>query len=623
MIGLSDGSTGIPTLLSALRLVSLGLHLLPVPRGEKKSRKRGWHLPENLASTPARTQELFGRGVLNIGVCLGPSGLLSLDVDCREQAERLLAGEGIDLTALTEGHPHPIQARGERYWYRMPAGFGYAGVRQWPYTSVDGSRGMAFELRTGDSAQDIAPGSLHPSGVEYVWSRGAPPTREAIPLCPPELLALYQKGQGCRAGRTRGPATSRPLIPGQGGVISLGPLQPIVAEGRTGSRSFGGSQLDRDDVRTWVAAHHDMEQLLRQYGYAIEGRRAQCVLPDHEDRNPSCSYSSEHVYCHVCRQATDIIGLVMLRHGLNYRAAVGYLGYTPPISNERRSHADPVPRPECPAQDYHELVAHAATALEAGATPLARGAQTYLQMRGFNPEQWRQLGLGVIDDETPIRLLPRCWTRAGQLTTFPDWQALWRGRILLPDTQPGGISVKGRDFLGQERRGGMGQRLQQPTQKYMLAPGFRPTVFNATAAAIQPGPLLIVEGEFDCLSVMCHRPEQAVAAVPGVAMFSDRDVALLGVAGRQVLLMLDADVELLIAIREGAQTPVQRGAMQTVQTLQAAGADVWALPALAPMVGKDLNEVAVRLGVSADFSAMLAQHLRTAAVPLKRRRRID
>ncbi len=44
--------------------------------------------------------------------------------------------------------------------------------------------------------------------------------------------------------------------------------------------------------------------------------RVQCPLPDHEDRNPSASYSGSAWYCHRCSEGGDLISLASTVSGI-------------------------------------------------------------------------------------------------------------------------------------------------------------------------------------------------------------------------------------------------------------------------------------------------------------------
>lgn len=165
----------------------LGLALTPL-RGKAPIRE-GWNLDENLLCTPAAARHHFARNPDdNIGACLEPSGLVSLDADYPEGARSVLAAEGIDLDALIATTP-TIIGRAPRLEFKAPAtALGRKSV-VWPPRALGEKSVTVLELRAG-RLQDVLPPSIHPDTKQpYRWLT---PPRDGFPPAPRCLLAIWQ-----------------------------------------------------------------------------------------------------------------------------------------------------------------------------------------------------------------------------------------------------------------------------------------------------------------------------------------------------------------------------------------------------------------------------------------------
>ncbi|TDE85595.1 bifunctional DNA primase/polymerase [Deinococcus sp. S9] len=164
----------------------LGMALTPVEWGGKLPVfGKGWNREENLIRGEAAARQWFARPH-NIGVHLGRSGIVSLDIDDLDLAVADWEKRGLDLVAFVMEHPHVILGRGVRLWFRAPENCAVTSRR---HLSVGGV--CAYELRGGDGFQDVAPGSLHPEGYEYRWAEAVPRRREDLPELPQFLQDLY------------------------------------------------------------------------------------------------------------------------------------------------------------------------------------------------------------------------------------------------------------------------------------------------------------------------------------------------------------------------------------------------------------------------------------------------
>jgi len=593
-----------PALDSALHLLTLGMALIPVPRGSKGPKAAGWNAPENHVTTPNQARRVF-RYPSNIGVMLGSSRLLSLDVDHLEAARQELAGRGIDLAALMDAHPHPIAARGTRYWYTLPEDVDLVGVRarkaQW-----EGQQVTAFELRAGDGAQDIAPGSLHPDGMEYVWSRGAPLTRADLPEAPLPLLKLYDDWWE-RPERAQSVVPQAVPASRASGRIVLPPLRSVAG---LAPAEDTGQRLDVEAVRRWMKANYTVPQILARYGVrANSSGKVRCIAPAHLDHEPSMSVQMDYCHCHACKASFDVLKLLEHYEGLTFRQAALELGYQPePQEQTVSATSRPGATPDV-EQCHGVLAVGACRAVLEGKTETARAAAAYLQGRGFTREDVDRFTLGVIDET--VTALPL--TRIGR--TGPDWQAKWRDCVTIPDIRASGlVALKARQLDPQASDG----------DKYRTAPGTgRLEPFNLLAWVDRrvDDPLLLVEGELDCLSVMAACPDLPVAGLPGVNNLRAPHVTAL--AGRRVTVLLDPDVELertaigdrswmtLQQMQEAELPPTVRAGRYVIDILVAAGVDVRCVPA---MVQGDVNDAFRVLGREA-FARALHDHLRGAMVP--------
>jgi putative DNA primase/helicase len=156
----------------------MGLALVCIPRGQKGPINDGWNKPRNQANPggyvtdPGLASEIWMDGQ-NLGVVLGPSGLVSFDVDHLEFTRRAFEAVGLDLDHLLEdavrieGNPDRAKAL-----FQAPAEIALPSRRlRWPSGS-DYPKGVSlFELRTGP-LQDVLPPSIHPKTKRpYRWLR--------------------------------------------------------------------------------------------------------------------------------------------------------------------------------------------------------------------------------------------------------------------------------------------------------------------------------------------------------------------------------------------------------------------------------------------------------------------
>lgn len=130
-----------------------GWIVVPIPRGAKVPKVEGWQT--------GRFGAAWFRGDENIGVHLGPSGLVDIDLDCAEAIE--LAPQVLGATATFGRESKP-----RSHWiYRCE------GVRYRKFVDpIDGT--CILEIRAGQGKQTVFPGSVHGSGEPIEWCDDAP-----------------------------------------------------------------------------------------------------------------------------------------------------------------------------------------------------------------------------------------------------------------------------------------------------------------------------------------------------------------------------------------------------------------------------------------------------------------
>ena len=295
------------TAVYARRYCQLGFALTWSEPGIKGPRHRGWNLHENAITDPAAAFEFWSahprRG---IGILLGYSELVSLDVDDAATSAVVLEHLGISLAALRASAPC-ITGRADRFrlMFRAP---GDATLRHravaWP-EKADPKRGrVLFELRAG-AVSDAAPPTLHATtGEPYRW---APPPREGFPTLPAALLAAWTNWRD----------TERQ-------VRSLCPWAPPAPTLPTRPAHPRRTQVS---VIEQFNQAHDVQAILEAHGYVRRGRRF--ASPDTSHAAGVAILESGKVWCHhvgdplAIGRALDAFDLFRIfEHGGDYRGAV-------------------------------------------------------------------------------------------------------------------------------------------------------------------------------------------------------------------------------------------------------------------------------------------------------------
>lgn len=305
----------------------LGWRLCAIPTGTKGPRERGW---------PARDvpdRHWLARPAEGMGAILGPSGLVSLDLDDVAASRLALAAVGLDLDTLLSGallvQGNPRRLRG---LFAAPGGELSRKALAWPPREAGGKPVTVFELRAGP-VQDCLPPTLHPgTGRPYTWLR-APWEVAAPPALPATLLELWQ---GWDAWKTALSAAC-PWAP------------PPVPQGRTWTPPAGTGARVIDAFN----AAHDPAALLEAHGYRPTGEGRWIAPASASGLAGVVRLESGKIYSHHAAdpladgQAHDSFDLyTLLEHRGDFttavRAAAALLGI---------QHPPPGPRPVGPELD--------------------------------------------------------------------------------------------------------------------------------------------------------------------------------------------------------------------------------------------------------------------------------
>lgn len=269
-----------------------GLTLVPLPPKTKRPLKKAWGL-EDCLTTPEQAREFYTRNPnWNIGAALGPSRLVTLDVDNIEAMQILCEEFGWDLDALQQQAP-TVQGKAPNYriLFRAPDGMEFHKKSiAWPNKlDPDGSihRGLmakaraaeesgdteqaktirdieaepykrltVFEIRgaVDEQLQDVLPPSIHPkTDRPYIWLTKPNGT---IPEPPAWLIALWKNWDA--------------LKPQLQGLCPWAPERPTP---KPPKRPRPANATAEPSVIDAYEQAHDIETALAQYGYRKQGKR--------------------------------------------------------------------------------------------------------------------------------------------------------------------------------------------------------------------------------------------------------------------------------------------------------------------------------------------------------------
>lgn len=258
-------SVDLPT--AATLYSMMGLKTIKVMPNSKKAYGKGWNDPQYF-DAPSHWEAHPND---NIGLPLGRNNLFVVDIDDMELYQMsmdvikdkimLIAGVSTpffeaDTLRIESGRPGS-----GKLVFTIPDDIAdkleYHSLK---WTNKLGRNGKTIvEFRCGDSVQDIAPPSIHPSGTKYQWTGTAEGPVE-MPADLQELVLHWQDYEG----------TMQKLNPDY-----VNPPKPIVKNGR----KYTGTNY----IEMW-SDMQDLRSMLIKYGYTPAGSRL--LSPDSSSGSP-------------------------------------------------------------------------------------------------------------------------------------------------------------------------------------------------------------------------------------------------------------------------------------------------------------------------------------------------
>lgn len=239
-----------------------GFSLVMIEPNQKHTTRIGWG--DNTLDTPEAAIEFYETNpTWGVAFELGKSKLCSLDIDCEESFNLLLADFGFDPKELNQFPTIKGASKGKRIMFREPEGVELPYTKlNWPTKEDQKKKYTVFELRAADGKHrlDMAPPSIHKdTGKPYEWQVKPPKTLEEWPTPPEWLLAVWgawdSLGQQFR--------DSCPWLE-----------QPeIEKRANKPTRFTGGNDNKANEVVDTFNRTYHLEDMLNTYGYAQKGKR--------------------------------------------------------------------------------------------------------------------------------------------------------------------------------------------------------------------------------------------------------------------------------------------------------------------------------------------------------------
>lgn len=166
--------------------------LVPLPPMQKFPTADNWG--ENTLKDSQQAVDFYNANPKNgMGLVLGKSKMCSLDIDCEESFQALLAEFGLPAEDLDQ---YPcIQGRGRRITFRVPEGVDLPYCKlNWPTEGDPKKKYTVVEFRAsgdGKQRQDCLPPTIHPdTGKPYTWLV-QPPKEGDWPTPPDWVIAIW------------------------------------------------------------------------------------------------------------------------------------------------------------------------------------------------------------------------------------------------------------------------------------------------------------------------------------------------------------------------------------------------------------------------------------------------
>ncbi|WP_299313761.1 AAA family ATPase [uncultured Halomonas sp.] len=173
--------------------VKAGWVLVPLEKGQKSPRGRGWNVRELCLDRPEEVRSLEGAGLAH-----AYSGTCAIDIDDVGRAQKWLAEHGIDLQELLTAPDCVRMESGRENRAKLLYALDEPLVSFKRIEKIDGVKCNIIDFRcatrAGRSAQDVLPPTIHPdTGKPYFWSYGDDLAGHwsALPPLPEALKELW------------------------------------------------------------------------------------------------------------------------------------------------------------------------------------------------------------------------------------------------------------------------------------------------------------------------------------------------------------------------------------------------------------------------------------------------
>lgn len=232
--------------------------IVPLPPMKKFPTADNWG-ETALTNSADATDFYTGNESHGLGLVLGKSNMCSLDIDCEDSFQAMLAEFGLPAEDLD--HYPCIKGRGRRITFRVPNGVALPYCKlNWPTEGDPKKKYTVVEFRAsgdGKQRQDCLPPTIHPdTGKPYTWLVQPPKTGE-WPTPPDWVLAIW----------TAWDKFKPQFIEACPWGLKPEPVPAVRTQTSTGP-STGGA-----DVIQQYNAVHPLTSALSQYGYKQKGRR--------------------------------------------------------------------------------------------------------------------------------------------------------------------------------------------------------------------------------------------------------------------------------------------------------------------------------------------------------------
>lgn len=304
-----------------------------------------------------------------------------------------------------------------------------------------------------------------------------------------------------------------------------------------------------DDIVEQVRTAADLVEIISEYvPLKRSGGTWRGPCPFHQGKNPNFSVSPSHgsYHCFVCHEKGDVFTFVRKRLGLDWPAAVKYVGEKVGIEVVDTPRRAQPPDPNAP---NHEVLAAAAEwfARQLQDPDVGQEARGYLTSRGLDDAARERFALGFAPRD------PQLLRRYLHALGFDDARQLEAGLLLVREgeTEPRG-RFRGRlmfpiqDELGRHVAFG-GRAMGDDTPKYLNSAESvvfqkRRTLYGlhtAKQAMRRAERAIVVEGYLDAIRLVLAGIEEVVAPL-GTALTEEQAQLLSRYAG-EVFLLYDSD----------------------------------------------------------------------------------